>query len=238
MRIYCLQNDPLAGLGEIETWINKKGYSVTTTQVYEDIDFLSPDDYDLLIILGGPMGAYEEEKKPWLRFEKDYISEAIRRKKFVLGICLGAQLIASALGSPVYPHSVKEIGWWQLECRKEAESLQLMDGLPEKFTVFQLHTDTYDLPQGAVHLAESKACLNQAFLYKNRVIGLQFHPEFTANTLNEIVKKLGHELTDGPFIQKPEEFLNRNDLLEGAHSFLFNLLENIDKGYQEEYIGQ
>lgn len=238
MRIYCLQNEPLAGLGAIETWISKKGYSVTSTQVYKDNHFISPDDYDLLIILGGPMGAYEEEKYPWLRLEKDYISEAIRRKKFVLGICLGAQLIAGALGSPVYPHTVKEIGWWQLERTKEGESLQLFAGLPETFSVFELHGDTYDLPQGAVRLAESKACLNQAFLYEDRVIGLQFHPEFTENTLNQIVEKLGHELNDGPFIQKPEEFVNRNDLLEGAHSLLFNLLENIGKSYREVCIGQ
>ncbi|MCH7321639.1 type 1 glutamine amidotransferase [Solibacillus sp. MA9] len=227
MRIYCLQNDPLAGLGAIETWISKNAYSVTTTHVYNDSNFLSTDEYDLLIILGGPMGAYEEEQYPWLQLEKEYISEAIRKEKFVFGICLGAQLIASALGSPVYPHTLQEIGWWQLERTKERESLQLFNGLPEKFTVFELHGDTFDLPEGAVRIAESKACLNQAFMFENYVIGLQFHPEFTENTLNNVVEKIGHELTGGAFIQKPEEFLNRLDLHKGAHSILFNLLDNI-----------
>lgn len=236
MRIYCLQNDHLAGLGAIEAWINGKGYSITTTKAYENTCFLSPDDYDLLIILGGPMGVYEEEEHPWLRIEKDYISEAIRGEKFVLGICLGAQLIASALGSRVYPHTEKEIGWCQLERTKEGESSQLFNGFPETFTVFQFHGDTFDLPKGAVRLAESEACLNQAFLYDNRTIGLQFHPEFTENTLSHLAEYLRHEQAEGPFIQKPEEFLNRNDLLAGSHSLLFNILENISRKYQEEYV--
>lgn len=232
MRIYCLQNDPLAGLGAIETWISKNAYSVTSTEVYNDNNFLSTDEYDLLIILGGPMGVYEEEKYPWLRLEKEYISEAIRKEKFVFGICLGAQLIASALGSPVYPHTVQEIGWWQLERTKERETLQLFEGLPEKFTVFELHGDTFDLPKGAVRIAESKACLNQAFMYENHVVGLQFHPEFTENTLNNVVEKIDHELIEGTFIQKPNEFLNRQDLHEGAHSILFTLLDNIYKSIE------
>ncbi|MGE7917614.1 type 1 glutamine amidotransferase [Viridibacillus sp. NPDC093762] len=234
MRIYCLQNEPLAGLGAIENWISKKGYLVTTTQVYKDNHFLSQDDYDLLIILGGSMGAYEKEKYPWLQLEKDYISEAIRKKKHVLGICLGAQLIASALGSPVYPHTVKEFGWCQLKRTKKGEFMQLFDSFPETFSVFEFHGDTYDLPQGAVHLAESNACLNQAFIYENRVIGLQFHPEFTENMINQLVETFGHEWTDGRSIQKPEEFVDRSNLVEGAHALLFTLLENIDKNYQQE----
>lgn len=133
--------------------------------------------YDGLIVLGGPMGVYESDKHPHLQEEIAQIQKAIADDKPVLGICLGAQLIAASLGGKVAPSSQKEIGWFDIELTPEGKSDPLLSHLREKETVFQWHGDNLDLPPKAVWLARSPVCPYQAFRYGEKVYGLQFHLE-------------------------------------------------------------
>lgn len=228
MRIHYVQNDPLSELGFIEEWMAGKGHAVTSTRTYEDADFPVADEFDLLIILGGRMGAYEEALYPWIASEKECIRQAVQHQKGVLGICLGAQMIAAALGSPVYPHVHQEIGWWPVELTEEARGMDLFEGVPAVIPAFQYHGDTFDLPGGATHLASSPGCKNQAFLYGDRVIGLQFHPEFTEGVIADLAEKFGHQLPDGPYIQRADRWIHQGEYVEGAKSLLFKLLDHIE----------
>ena len=134
-------------------------------------------NYRLAIILGGPMNVYEEEKYPFLRDELSFIENCIKKNTKVLGLCLGGQLIARALGAAVGKNSKKEIGWYDLRLTDEGMSSPLFSGLPEIFKAFHWHGDRFDIPEGGARLAQSALCENQAFIYDNRALALQFHLE-------------------------------------------------------------
>ncbi len=160
MRIHYLQHKPYESLGCIEEWISKSRHSLSATKFYEDTSLPKFSDFDFLIIMGGPMGVYDEDKYPWLKDEKKFIKESINDNKIVLGICLGSQLIADSLGSKVYKNKFKEIGWFPVKIKNEHK---FFNSLPEEIITAHWHGDTFDLPDGAVHIAESSACKNQAF---------------------------------------------------------------------------
>lgn len=229
MRIHALINYPFAGLGMIKTWAEKKGHTITTTSVYDGDRFSDIKDFDMMVILGGPMGAYEEEDYPWLREEKQVIENAIKSDKFVLGICLGAQMIASVLGARVYPHTHKEIGWWRITFHEHVKDISLFRDLPKEVIAYEFHGDTFDLPDGSVSLGESEGCRNQGFLYGDRVLGLQFHPEMTEGTLQYIAENQSHEIVEDKFAQRPHQFLGKANYIEKVKKFLFSLLDNIEE---------
>jgi GMP synthase-like glutamine amidotransferase len=159
-------------------------------------------DIDLIIALGGPMSGNDEAGLPWLKEEKRFISGAIKAGKPVLGICLGAQLIAGALGARVYPGRHKEIGWLDIESTSSHPDLFQF---PKTAAVFHWHGETFDLPPGASRLARSAGCETQAFQIGSNVIGLQFHLETTPETAESLVVHCRNELVDGLFIQSEEE---------------------------------
>lgn len=161
-------------------------------------------DFDLLIVMGGPMSVNDEATLPWLRTEKRFIRDAIERGVALLGVCLGAQLIASALGARVYQSPHKEIGWFPIEATSHAGGSFCF---PETCTVFHWHGETFDLPSGAVRLAKSAVCENQAYQIGERVIGLQFHLEITPESARTIVDNCGDELIPGLYIQTEDEIL-------------------------------
>ncbi len=135
------------------------------------------DGYDGLVVLGGPMNVGQVDDYPHLATEIELIDEAIDRGLPVLGVCLGAQLIATALGARVYPNDEKEIGWYPIELTEEGTTDPLLGHLEAREQIFQWHGDTFEIPEGAAHLAISPACRNQAFRYGTNVYGLQFHME-------------------------------------------------------------
>ncbi|MBT3058860.1 MAG: gamma-glutamyl-gamma-aminobutyrate hydrolase family protein [Candidatus Thiodiazotropha sp.] len=206
MRAHYLQHVPFEGLGSIEDWLLLSGYEITATRFFESPDLPRLEEIDLLIVMGGPMSVNDEHAYPWLAKEKNFIRSVIDAGKPVLGICLGAQLIAASLGSEIYPNSVKEIGWFPISAVKS-----IPDSLfrfPEETTVFHWHGETFDLPSGAVCTAKSKGCQNQAFQFGRKVIGLQFHLETTASSANAIVENCRDELVDGEYIQTEKEILS------------------------------
>lgn len=207
MKLHYFQHVPFEGLGSIENWAKKNEISVSSTRFFEPGAAEPSEDYDLLVVMGGPMNVDEEEKYPWLKNEKLWIEKAVRGGKKVLGVCLGAQLIASVLGSRVYKNPVKEIGWWPVIWTPEAGKHSAFSAFTGVSEVFHWHGDTFDLPPGCERAAKSEACLNQAFFCGNNVVGLQFHLESTPATLELIAEHCADEITDSPFIQTREEIL-------------------------------
>ena len=206
MRAHYLQHVPFEGLGSIEPWLAQTGYEISDTQFFAAGILPDINDIDLLVVMGGPMSVHDEREYPWLIQEKAFIRSAIEAGKTVLGICLGAQLIANAMGSEVFPNSVKEIGWFPIEAVKADDSAAFQ--FPDTVEVFHWHGETFSLPEGAIHIAKSNGCMNQAFQIGRNVIGLQFHLEVTPESAQALVDHCRDELIDGAFIQSAEELLS------------------------------
>ena len=206
MRAHYFQHVPFEGLGTIHHWLKSHEYQITRTRFFESQELPDPREIDFLIIMGGPMSVNDEAKFPWLSLEKNFVRELIRAGKPVLGICLGAQLIANAIGAKVFPNAVKEIGWFPIQsCEGVGEKAFQF---PQTKRVFHWHGETFDMPTGAIRLARSLACENQAFQIGRRVIGLQFHLETTPESAREMVSHCGDELIPGRFVQSGEEILS------------------------------
>jgi GMP synthase-like glutamine amidotransferase len=186
------------------------------------------DSFDLLVSLGGPMGAYEEEKHPWLATEKEYLRQAVSSGKKILGLCLGCQLLADALGGKAFRHTCKEFGWQPIEVLEAGRRWFGGDG---EFQAFQWHGDTYDLPPGTIQLARNNAAEQQAFLMENpngaRVLGLQFHLEWTEQMAREALAEPGVSPPPSPSVQTPEEILSDLSLFDTARSRFFALMDRL-----------
>lgn len=206
MQAHYFQHVPFEGLGSIEPWLRNAGYKISYTRFYTSDDLPLIEDIDLLIVMGGPMSVNDESAHPWLVREKEFIKNAIRTGKSVLGICLGAQLIADAMGGTVFPNPVKEIGWFPVQA-VEPENV-LFFQFPKETQVFHWHGETFSLPEGAVRIAKSKGCENQAFQIGSNVLGLQFHLETTPSSAKAIVENCQDELVEGKYIQTREEILS------------------------------
>ena len=205
MHAHYLQHVSFEGLGSIETWLLEAGYEISCTRLYQGDSLPSADRFDLLIVMGGPMSVNDEFDYPWLAEEKRFIRNAIDRGCPVLGICLGAQLIASALGARVYANPLKEIGWHPIQRVEPDEHAGVR--FPPFLEVFHWHGETFDLPAGAVHLARSKGCENQAYAYRNNVVGLQFHLETTPESARKLVIHCRDELIPDRYVQDEEAIL-------------------------------
>lgn len=210
MRINYFQHVAFEGLGTIEQWIYARGYHLTATKLYQNDPIPDMESVDWFIIMGGPMGVHDEDRLPWLKSEKRLIEKAVSKEKAVLGICLGAQLIADVLGARVYSNRFKEIGWFPIELTEVGQRSPLFEFLPARLGVFHWHGDTFDLPAGAVHIARSEACLYQAFVYNERVIGLQFHLESTPKGVEALIENCSGALVKGSYIETPSQVMARS----------------------------
>ena len=206
MRAHYLQHVPFEGSDHIESWLQLVNAKVTSTKFFENPTLPKVDDVDLLIIMGGPMSVNDEADFPWLVAEKEFIRAIIEKDKAVVGICLGAQLIANAMGATVYPNEEKEIGWFPVTGTPAGDTGGLFP-FPEELLVFHWHGETFDLPEEAVRLARSAACENQAFQLGSRVIGLQFHLETTPAGAREIASYCRDELLPSRYVQTEAEIL-------------------------------
>lgn len=226
LSIHYFQHVPFEEPGYLENWALWNGHSLSSTKFYEKHELPDPDKIDWLIVMGGPMGVYDEEEYPWLNEEKKFIKLAIENDKTVIGICLGAQLIADVLGARVYPNTQKEIGWFSV-FNSSRQDHRALSGLPDSFTAFHWHGDTFDLPDGATHLLESDVCYNQAFIYNDKVLALQFHLEVTNKTLGKLVDNCWHELVAGDFIQQEDKILEPGSFINQSNLYLKQILDNL-----------
>ena len=232
MRILCLKHIAFEGPGMIAVWAQQNGHSLDIHLASSKGPLPSMESYDFLLILGGPMSTYEDERYPWLAREKSYIRSAIARKKLVLGICLGAQLIAHTLGAKVQSAPQKEIGWFpiqrDIDCPEQFK-------LPETLKVFHWHGDQFEVPKGAHRIAASEACPNQGFLYRSHVLALQCHLEITREGVTLLSTACSNELIDGPYIQNAATLQSAPACdLDHMHHILFELLDQFTAGIQTD----
>ncbi|WP_028582074.1 type 1 glutamine amidotransferase [Desulfogranum japonicum] len=223
MRIHYLQHVPFEGLGSIEQWALSTGASISCSRLFADESLPSVDNFDYLVVMGGPMNIYEENTYPWLAREKRFIHEVITTGKSVLGICLGAQLIANVLGAAVYRNKEKEIGWFPVRITEEApEEIRAL--FPVDLEVMHWHGDTFDLPKDSILMAESQACPHQGFIYDNRVVGLQFHLETTRESLQSLIINCGDEIVKAPYVQQAPVMLQDESRFTAINKVMGKLL--------------
>jgi GMP synthase-like glutamine amidotransferase/RimJ/RimL family protein N-acetyltransferase len=201
LSIACLQHVPFEGPGAIARWARRRRHRFAVTALYAGEALPQSGAFDWLIVLGGPMGVQDEASHPWLAAEKHLVRDAIRAGRVVVGVCLGAQLVADTLGAPVVRNLHREIGWFPVTLTREAATTGPFAGLPERLTAFHWHVDTFGLPAGARRLAASAGCSEQAFLFDRRVLGLQFHLESTTDTIEGLLDNCGADLAPGRFVQ-------------------------------------
>lgn len=234
MRLHYLQHVPFENPGIILTWAEEYGHRVSCTRFYEQYRLPEPSEFDWLIIMGGPMNIYEHDKYPWLIEEKSLILKAIRQKKVLIGLCLGAQLIADVIGGKVTRNPCAEIGWFPVRMRQEARLSPLFSFLPEEPVVFEWHGDTFSrLPHEALCIAENDVCKHQAFIYKNRVFGFQFHLENTESIIRGLVENCGDELRDGPFVQPAQELLGHPEYIRQDNIWMRQFLHQLSNQYEK-----
>jgi GMP synthase-like glutamine amidotransferase len=205
MRIHVLQHVAFEGLGSITPYLNQTVHQISYSKFFAKPCLPSLAHIDALIIMGGPMSVHDQAEYPWLSDEKDFVRRFAATGKPMLGICLGAQLIASALGAEVHANPEKEIGWHSIVNSNHGKDQVFQ--FPNGIEVFHWHGETFSLPHGAIRLAHSQGCAQQAFQLGRHIIGLQFHLETTQKSAKALVSHCAAELVDGRYIQSAAEIM-------------------------------
>jgi GMP synthase-like glutamine amidotransferase len=224
MHIHYLQHVDFEGPGYIEQWALDKGFHISGTRLYDNEPLPNLEGIDLLIVMGGPMGVYDDDQYPWLVREKAYIQHAIELGKRVLGICLGAQLLAHVLGGKVTPAPQTEIGWFPVT---HDNNHPLLTELPESFTAFHWHGDIFDIPSGAIPLFMSAGCPNQGFIYRDHVIGFQFHFETTPESLSAMLANDDVDAYHETYVQSAATIREKDHQCQQLNTYLANILTRL-----------
>jgi len=228
MRVHVIQHVPFEVPGLIAEWAAERGHVLDITRTWAD-EFPSQPGESLLVVLGGPMGAADDDALPWLRSEKRFIAETIAAGRPVLGVCLGAQIISLVLGGSVRRNRETEIGWYPVMLTPEGEESPLFAEWPAEVVVGHWHGDTFDLPVGMQPVFSSEHCRNQAFVFDEHVVGLQFHLEWTSELLGGMVDACADELAEpGPAIMSAEDLLGGLEVgQDQRRELLFELLDRL-----------
>lgn len=229
MRIHCIKHVPFEGPGAIADWAAEQGHEMVYYKAYLDQEFPDPTECEFVVLMGGPMNVYDDERHPWLKPERVFLKAALDAGTKMLGICLGAQLLADVLGGSVTRSEHPEIGFFPVQKVEQADFSRLFRPFPDVLTVLHWHGDTFTIPPGALQVAKSLTCANQAFVYEERVVGLQFHLETTEQSLEALLTNAAADL-DGPgssCVQTAEGMRGRLDYLGPMHVALFGLLDRM-----------
>jgi GMP synthase-like glutamine amidotransferase len=229
MRVHALQHVPFEGLGSIRPWLDSRRARVTVTRLFEEARFPDPLDLDWLLVMGGPMSANDEGLHPWLVAEKRFIADAIASSRTVLGVCLGAQLIAGSLGAKIRPNREREIGWFPIEPAPGAHRSPFSSIFGAPLEVFHWHGETFELPPGATALARSAACDHQAFSIGTHVLGLQFHLETTAETARALIENCPADLAPGRWVQTGSEILRTHESFALLNRTMDRVLDRLEE---------
>lgn len=224
MRIHSLLHAKHETIAAVANWSEHHSHSLSATNLYLGDELPCIDDFDLLLIMGGPMSVNDENKYKWLASEKLFIKEAIDKGKYVLGICLGAQLIANALGAEVNTNPYKEIGWFPVK-KAMWSANPIADILPFFFTTFHWHGETFDIPENAKLIFSSEACPNQSFIYDDRTVAFQFHMEVTPEIIQGFIEYGKNELKKDKYVQSADEILSMISLTNENNLYLFRILD-------------
>jgi GMP synthase-like glutamine amidotransferase len=229
MRIHYLQHVPFEGIGSMAAYFKNKGHVLSSTKLYGDQALPDPHEIDFLIVMGGPMGVHDDLQYPWMKKEKAFIRACMDQGKTVLGICLGAQLMAHVLGARVYPNKTREIGWFPLTISDEARDTVFRDVFPPGLEVFHWHGDTFDIPESAIRIASSPACPNQGFVINDRIAGFQFHLETTPESARSLIDNCGRELDGSAFVQTETELTADEKKFARINKVMAAVLEKLEK---------
>ncbi len=204
LSVLVFQHDPYDGPGYLGEALLRRGASLDIVRLDDKEAVPDISAYDMLLVMGGTMNVYQEEKYPWLVEETQAIRQAVETGKSVLGVCLGGQLLAKALDAQVHLGAATEIGLTPITLTEAGEADPLFEGLSQVEAV-EWHDDTFDIPAGAVALARSEGCAHQAFRFGERAYGLQFHPEVSPMMLAEWINEDGDLSSDRSSFQRAVE---------------------------------
>jgi len=226
MQISVLQHAACEGPGEIERWAVSHGHAVRVHHLYQGDVLPALESFDLLVIMGGEMNIYQYRDYPWLKPERELIQATMEAGKRAIGICLGAQLIADALGARVTQNAVYEIGWFPVNFTPEASGP--FPKLPGEATVLHWHGDTFELPPGSIRLAASAACPEQGFVIGGKCLALQFHLEMDIELVRQTVAGSSDysQWPKGFYVQPPETILSGATIQSDRNrTILYGLLD-------------
>lgn len=226
MRIHVVQHAEFEGPGLIAGWADARGHQLSCAFALTE-QFPAPDTADLLVILGGPMGASDDAAYPWLTAEKRFIAETIAAGRPVLGICLGSQILAEVLGGSVRRNHESEIGWFEVSLSPEAADEPVLAAWPRTFTVGQWHGDTFEVPERARIVASSDACDNQLFVFGQRTVGMQFHLEWDEAALATLISTCAEDLSsDGAYVMDAQRMRDEAPVrIAACRALLYSLLD-------------
>ncbi len=224
MIITILQHAACEGPGRIAAWASSRKIQIQIIRLDLGAPLPALEQIDALISLGGPMGVHDQAQYAWIDAEVALLRQALKRRLPILGICLGAQLLAVAAGAGVRRNPEREIGCFPVQWTPEARRHPLTSFLPESLDVLHWHGDTFALPPGAQRLARSEACLNQAFVL-HRAIGLQFHLEMGPEEVSAVAAACPGDLAAGAYVQELPHILAQDRVFNGCQSALFDLLD-------------
>jgi GMP synthase-like glutamine amidotransferase len=227
MRLQVIKHVPFEGPGAIATWAQARGHSLALTELAAGQALPALDAFDALVLMGGPMSVNDEADLAWLAPEKALLRATLASGKKVLGVCLGAQMIASALGAPISRNPDKEIGWFPVEATPQGRRHPFWAGLPDAFPCFHWHGETFALPPGATALLRSAACEAQGFALGVQALALQCHVEVDASSLDAMIVNGRAELDLArPFIQPEAVLRGQPQALARLWPHLERLLDN------------
>ena len=240
MRLHVIEHEPLVGPTNIDFWADKNGQPLSRTFLAAGDTLPDLDDLDWLVVAGGSQHVWEDDLYPWLKAEKEFIRQALKSAKVVLGICFGAQLLAEALGSLVYKAEHEEIGWATVTLTEEGQKSPLCRFLPDSFPTFHWHADHFYLPPDCQRLASSSVTPNQFMASrKYAAVGIQFHPEFTLETVAHYAREESGDWTPGSHVSDPAEVLATCDRLPETTWLMEIILDNMAEYFSSpEFTGR
>ncbi|NMG37379.1 amidotransferase [Azoarcus sp. TTM-91] len=220
MNIVSFQHVAFETPGLLTFWAASRGHRMSTVRTDLEDPLPALERAEGLVVLGGPMGVHDDHALPWLAAEKAALRQALQRRLPTLGICLGAQLIADALGAQVSRGRQKEIGWFPVT------SSDPVIGEGAVFTPLLWHGDVFTLPEGARPVGSSAACELQGFRYQDHVLALLFHLEMTRHGLTELIAECAGELDGGPTTQTPDQLLAQDAPFEAIHELAYRVFDD------------
>jgi GMP synthase (glutamine-hydrolysing) len=227
MLVHFVEHESIVGAGTALDWARERSHPFESTRIYEGQPLPRLDAFDMLVVPGGTMSVYDKVDLPWLRDEKRFVAKTLEAGKPVVGLCLGAQMLAEVLGGRVFRAPHREFGWFEVRTHSEAALSPAFSVLPESIQAFHWHGDAFELPPGVSSLAYSDATPNQAFEYGGVAYALQFHLEVSEAGVRSLLDNAGYQLQAGPYVQAPEAMLPASRNLAESRRLFYAWLDRI-----------